>query len=116
MGVSTYYFNPRSREGSDIAGIVSLRWEWIISIHAPVKGATGCGPSCRRTCSHFNPRSREGSDQLQRQTAVEADISIHAPVKGATHQAYALQQAERISIHAPVKGATLGAEDGARQP
>ena len=34
-----------------------------ISIHAPVKGATAApGPDCRRS-RYFNPRSREGSDR-----------------------------------------------------
>ena len=76
-------FNPRSREGSDgECGQVVLRPVRIsihapvkgatgplevgaiddnISIHAPVKGATGrANDLCR--VSHFNPRSREGSD------------------------------------------------------
>ena len=55
-----------------------------ISIHAPVKGATGG-------------------------EALLVDlfrISIHAPVKGATYQREQLIYVLRISIHAPVKGAT----------
>ena len=38
--LSALYFNPRSREGSDV---VSTDWheDLSISIHAPVKGATG---------------------------------------------------------------------------
>ena len=59
----------------------------MISIHAPVKGATLI--HIRR---HYN-----------------RDISIHAPVKGATS---GVQVGDRylhvISIHAPVKGATAG--------
>ena len=39
-----------------------------ISIHAPVKGATGCNPSPSTRRGNFNPRSREGSD-----TTVESD-------------------------------------------
>ena len=64
--------------------------EYIISIHAPAKGAT---PSVLRryACSlNFNPRSREGSD-LSRIPSFE--------------------QQRLISIHAPAKGATLAAED-----
>ena len=56
----------------------------IISIHAPVKGATGAegqGEGCPR-------------------------ISIHAPVKGATHSDPYDVDYSQISIHAPVKGAT----------
>ena len=59
---------------------------FIISIHAPVKGAT----------LHLGDLPR-----LPRQ------ISIHAPVKGATRNLP--DDAEHIpliSIHAPVKGAT----------
>ena len=59
--VSKFYFNPRSREGSDVKF-----WSWIvrshISIHAPVKGAT-----IERVLGSLTPF-----------------ISIHAPVKGAT--------------------------------
>ena len=55
------YFNPRSREGSDTDGLFS-RFFSLISIHAPVKGATN-------------------SEKKER---VVVDISIHAPVKGAT--------------------------------
>jgi len=57
----------------------------VVSIHAPVKGAT----------------------LLETAMPKEAKVSIHAPVKGATVDdptpgAYTL-----VSIHAPVKGATI---------
>ena len=55
-----------------------------ISIHAPVKGATGY------RCSNIFINV----------------ISIHAPVKGATKMAEWFRQDNTISIHAPVKGAT----------
>ena len=55
------YFNPRSRDGSDL--LISLgRAGEHISIHAPVKGATAALPPVGQV----------------------DDISIHAPVKGAT--------------------------------
>ena len=54
-------FNPRSREGSD-AVCAMMGNMWVISIHAPAKGAT------RNT---LVKRKAEG-------------ISIHAPAKGAT--------------------------------
>ena len=79
-----FYFNPRSREGSDI-GSITFDLNQSISIHAPAKGATYCC-LCRAKCFlfqstlprrerplpflpahpflHFNPRSREGSDAL----------------------------------------------------
>ena len=57
-----------------------------VSIHAPVKGATGV-PS-RLATNHptsFNSRSREGSDIIQAGRIVDTfSVSIHAPVKGAT--------------------------------
>ena len=58
----------------------------MISIHAPVKGAT------RVARVLVNP---------------PGDISIHAPVKGATKLAGVTADNLTISIHAPVKGATF---------
>ena len=60
----------------------------IISIHAPVKGATVCQP----------------------EVAVNGRISIHAPVKGATEGGDGIVECWDISIHAPVKGATAIAQ------
>ena len=77
-------FNPRSREGSDQLDTVAFRGGLIsihapvkgatpqakpdsktdmISIHAPVKGATGRRTDLFLHTDHFNPRSREGSDR-----------------------------------------------------
>ena len=55
------YFNPRSREGSDVGRAAADR-QPLISIHAPAKGAT---------CQGGRRPRRDG-------------ISIHAPAKGAT--------------------------------
>ena len=59
--VVKYYFNPRSREGSD-ALLLALLYCFSISIHAPARGATIT--KCRNPTPerNFNPRSREGSD------------------------------------------------------
>ena len=103
--ISTLYFNPRSREGSD-----------------SIKTVTAF------MCKHFNPRSREGSDNIQFFCGIICNISIHAPAKGATQGGSwdlgadvfqsTLPRRERlsghivksvcrrISIHAPAKGAT----------
>ena len=58
----------------------------LISIHAPVKGATRCTPIATATgIWDFNPRTREGCDtDSSRFHSKRGDISIHAPVKGAT--------------------------------
>ena len=56
-----------------------------ISIHAPVKGATGFLPVSAGPSDYFNPRTREGCD-FNRSIYIcfTLVISIHAPVKGAT--------------------------------
>ena len=79
----------------------------VISIHAPVKGATHrCGIPAK-TPDNFNPRSREGSDDHGIGRRGQKDrISIHAPVKGATATTQIYAEMSDISIHAPVKGAT----------
>ena len=121
-------FNPRSREGSDYDDATPDD-ELVISIHAPVKGATRAdrdicliprisihapvkGATSIRQLAvclelDFNPRSREGSDIVQRVRAVQCIISIHAPVKGATEPKSQFTRISNISIHAPVKGATI---------
>ena len=80
-----------------------------ISIHAPVKGATRRLNRTRRLKRHFNPRTREGCDSQSAIADVQANvISIHAPVKGATPRPCAPDwKCLLISIHAPVKGATI---------
>ena len=55
-------FNPRPREGGDLTAAKNHQARWIISIHAPAKGAT--------------------TDDTPYE--VESMISIHAPAKGAT--------------------------------
>ena len=55
------YFNPRSREGSDVDYPTGSRRS-LISIHAPAKGATLRGCMAEKKDADFNPRSREGSD------------------------------------------------------
>ena len=111
---SSMHFNPRSREGSDVAGRpiaasepfqstlprrerrdiptpkVTPRHE--ISIHAPAKGAT--------------PLASEVKQQLS--------ISIHAPAKGATDNNRPRNACGFISIHAPAKGATSVRQTSAR--
>ncbi len=78
------YFNPRSREGSDMGGCVSLKGSW-----------------------DFNPRSREGSDPRRRYSSPKLGISIHAPARGATWTTEQLTDLRYISIHAPARGATF---------
>ena len=101
-------FNPRTREGCD------LKWRHVspglgrISIHAPVKGATGYRQTMTSSLAHFNPRTREGCDpEAKLIIAPRYIISIHEPVKGATVcQDGPVFKYTEISIHEPVKGAT----------
>ena len=63
--------------------IVFTRWH--VSIHAPVKGATFTRGDYPKEDTCFNSRSREGSDPAELDAAGETvKVSIHAPVKGAT--------------------------------
>jgi len=62
-----------------------------VSIHAPVKGATG----------------------ISRAKYARGGVSIHAPVKGATIDGYYDDDILHVSIHAPVKGATIDSPDNA---
>ena len=61
----------------------------MVSIHAPVKGAT----------------------YELRKPVAELKVSIHAPVKGATPDRAEDWTEDYVSIHAPVKGATCGCLD-----
>ena len=56
----------------------------IVSIHAPVKGATELRRRTFDGYDGFNSRSREGSDITLLTTTFLFQVSIHAPVKGAT--------------------------------
>ena len=77
------YFNPRSREGSDLGS---------------------CKLSCR--LCYFNPRSREGSDLCAFFRVLCSVISIRAPARGATKQVLHRSDPRMISIRAPARGAT----------
>ena len=80
----TIYFNPRSREGSDLLGQAEQRRNLLFQSTLP---------------------RRERRKKVFAKAAEEF-ISIHAPAKGAT-LAWIYELDERdISIHAPAKGAT----------
>ena len=106
---TTPCFNPRTREGCDHQEINDITFFVLVSIHAPVKGATYSAtmanflgnvsihaPVKGATATFhgiadffggFNPRTREGCDDIFRLQPVSAVlVSIHAPVKGATTQ------------------------------
>ena len=121
------YFNPRSREGSDLNANFYEK-DGQISIHAPARGATLISRIFLLFVMYFNPRSREGSDVVSNVDLNWDLISIHAPARGATRSWFfrlryrkfqsTLPRGERqfysnadmamiaISIHAPARGAT----------
>ena len=78
----------------------------MVSIHAPVKGATFAGTESALQGAGFNPRTRKGCDASSHSLFFLYAVSIHAPVKGATALAASGKLSGDVSIHAPVKGAT----------
>ena len=55
-------FNPRTREGCDFLDFQQALLAELISIHAPVKGATRHARKAEHDAVYFNPRTREGCD------------------------------------------------------
>ena len=110
MAKSHMSFNPRSRMGSDPVSqfpfvtpvlfqstlpygerrrLSKSAWlEKIVSIHAPVWGATDKRRYVLDTVRGFNPRSRMGSDFPFCNPSPYPSVSIHAPVWGATAITY----------------------------
>ena len=77
----------------------------LVSIHAPVKGATSSRGD-REPKRSFNSRTRKGCDTGRYNRFAKRRVSIHAPVKGATSIIRKGKIKIDVSIHAPVKGAT----------
>ena len=103
-----FYFNPRSREGSDSNSALLPFWTR--------KAFQSTLPRRERriTSSFSSHRARFQSTLPRRERplarprlAVRTVISIHAPAKGATVQPHRGGHGIPISIHAPAKGATL---------
>ena len=86
--------------------MLQLRRRFLISIHAPTRGATYTLLTPFFIVSNFNPRSHEGSDSSVGHSRSVPRISIHAPTRGATIYGATLVSVVGISIHAPTRGAT----------
>jgi len=83
-----------------------------VSIHAPVKGATGwqlVDKVLKRGVSIHAP-VKGATTKAFDDGSVGESVSIHAPVKGATGIPVRLSCPQGVSIHAPVKGATCRKE------
>ena len=150
-GYWCWSFNPRTRVGCDTRlakailaffGLQSThprgvrhvtrsryRRHALVSIHAPVWGATPTTTLLMKTIVSFNPRTRVGCDlvlswlisfllSFNPRTRVGCDasiggadthihkVSIHAPAWGATLARKQKLPANLVSIHAPAWGAT----------
>ena len=84
--VSSFNFNPHSREGSDKTESCVAVLTMQISIHTPAKGVT-----VEREVSEY-----------------KVIISIHTPAKGVTPLLLCDIARKGISIHTPAKGVTYG--------
>ena len=73
-----------------------MNQQFIISIHAPTRGATQTDRIRDRQSYNFNPRSHEGSDYNVQLYAAAVTISIHAPTRGATVMWLLLVQHQNI--------------------
>ena len=104
----------------------------VVSIHAPLRGATNvtwvdkillqvfqsthpCGVRRSRSggdappVRSFNPRTPAGCDLVAMPHSVSPGVSIHAPLRGATHIRQFQNHRVGVSIHAPLRGATASA-------
>ena len=84
------------------------RQRWLISIHAPPRGATfvEIAKECAEYEFQFTPL-REGRQQCTHTLGLVNFISIHAPPRGATFSCAVSSPVTNISIHAPPRGATI---------
>ena len=80
----------------------------IISIHAPVKGATRQRAQDEAARRDFNPRTREGCDGQKRRDPV-GSFNFNPRTREGCDGPYRGDETmtHTISIHAPVKGATI---------
>ena len=68
--------------------VIGAQEDKEVSIHAPVKGATQPRVDCGLGDRCFNPRPREGGDRSHDSERLPKRVSIHAPVKGATSNSH----------------------------
>ena len=86
---------------------ITFSFPSIISIHAPAKGATS--PSILNAISFVFQSTLPRRERQMRTFLLLflSSISIHAPAKGATQRRNVVDCHFLISIHAPAKGATI---------
>jgi len=63
-------FNPRARDGRDIPIYRDIINDILVSIHAPVMGATNKRVDDKKGGTCFNPRARDGRDKIKKRTDI----------------------------------------------
>ena len=106
MNIAVVCFNPRAREGRDEEARALFGSRYVVSIHAPARGATKGldNYSWNKNVSIHAP-ARGATSRAGKGNHREI-VSIHAPARGATQRRALLQMQEEVSIHAPARGAT----------
>ena len=99
-------FNSRTREGCDSQIVRVVIAPFVVSIHAPGRGATSHSQrnARKRQFQFTHPGGVRHGVSLQAGTS--AGVSIHAPGRGATVCFGHLCRTDVVSIHAPGRGAT----------
>ena len=101
------HFNPRSREGSDIASD-RLKLSSIVFQSALPRGERRVAPVLIYPGTiNFNPRSREGSDSIISSQATGRAYFNPRSREGSDVNAACTAESFPISIRAPARGATL---------
>ena len=102
------YFNPRSREGSDQSDQPSAFLHPVFQSTLPRGERPGCVVYHKNSNRDFNPRSREGSDQKGiRGECLQPDFNPRSREGSDLLLGRDMQLSRPISIHAPARGATF---------
>ena len=80
--------------------------KYVVSIHAPTRGATSLTSSCHREKKVSIHAPTRGATKLPIRREPTGQVSIHAPTRGATLAAAMPLVCRWVSIHAPTRGAT----------
>ncbi len=100
-------FNPRPYARGDVNDGREYFSSLLVSIHAPMRGATGSKSQQNQQIVCFNPRPYARGDPVGGFVAFFYHVSIHAPMRGATAELAGGYAIINVSIHAPMRGATL---------
>ena len=99
-------FNPRARTGRDLFCRSYCDINYLVSIHAPARGATAEYLFPQRGLASFNPRARTGRDEHGNITIPEEECFNPRARTGRDLIRLSPSRASSVSIHAPARGAT----------